>query len=154
MGLNHNNKLTGPVTPVSCNVPVLLARMLIMVHVPWPLQLLGHARRWHASPSNALKHVHLPVVRSQIPAALHSRTAWAAVVLVGTSAHAVPEGHTRCEQSGALYSATSEELPYPSKQAHVLMLSVQVPWPLHVPRSRHAVAALTSWLNDEGNKGV
>lgn len=54
-----------------------------------------YSQRWQASPSNPAKHLHRPVVRSQMPALLHSALACAVVGPVGMSTQAASEGQTR-----------------------------------------------------------
>mmetsp|Transcript_6406 Transcript_6406/g.22860 ORF Transcript_6406/g.22860 Transcript_6406/m.22860 type:complete len:201 (-) Transcript_6406:321-923(-) len=91
-----------------------LAICAMLTHLPWPEHSFGHAERWQASPSYPVKHLHLPVVRSQMPAFEHSASACAVLVAVAASAHAFPDGHTRFEQSGARYVVTSDDDPHPS----------------------------------------
>ena len=51
-----------------------------------------YLHRWQASPVNPMKHVQDPVTLLHSPAFEHSACACAAVVDVGTSTQALPEG--------------------------------------------------------------
>ena len=86
--------------PLSCS-----AASLIDMHTPWPLQSLpdsippGHRVNSHAEPIKPARHLHTPVARSHVPMLEHSAIAWAVSTAVEKSAHAVPLGQFRREQS-------------------------------------------------------
>ena len=84
-------------TELKGKASIFMASALILRHTPCPLHgpfSPWHLSRSHAMPSKFWKHMHSPVTRLHSPWSLHSAILCAAVADDGTSAHAIPAGHT------------------------------------------------------------